>query len=57
MTKRDLIQLRDSTNEPAVKAALRYAIVRIEVLEERLREVHLLCKSIQRTASYKEDEA
>lgn len=56
MNKRDLIELRDSVEDAAVKQALRYAIKRIYDLENQLREVHTLCKAAQRAASLKEDE-
>jgi hypothetical protein len=55
MTKRDLIALRDSTEDPEVKKALRWAITRIEMLEDQLREVNTLCKSIQRAAALRND--
>lgn len=48
MNKRDLIELRDTIEDEEIKRAFRYAIGRIEALEERLREVQTLCKSIQR---------
>lgn len=57
MTKQELIQLRDAlgrfplweaTNAEQVKAALRFAINRIEDLESDLREVKTLAKAIQR---------
>lgn len=50
---RPLFELRDNATDENVKRGLRFAIGRIESLEERLREVLTLCKSIQRVA--KED--
>lgn len=48
MSKRELIRLRDSSEEQEIKRALRFAVQRIEALEGQLREVGVLCKSLQR---------
>lgn len=56
MNKRDLITLRDNASDDDMRRALRYAVSRIDILEEQLREVHVLCKALQRAASFREEE-
>jgi hypothetical protein len=56
MTKNDLIALRDKTNDPEVKDALRWAINTIEKHHKTTNEVMVLLKSIRRAVGQKEDE-
>ena len=54
MNKKDLIALRDEADE-TIKPALRWAINRIEALENQLLEVHTLAKITARAAERKEN--
>jgi hypothetical protein len=50
MNKSDLIRLRNEQTDPDVKAKLRWAINRIEALENQLAEVRSLVRALSRAS-------